>query len=233
MASRALGALFVVWQRQLLTFHGHFTFAGGGHAHFPRLSELLACDSCQPQSAASSGCMLSLLSTNGCLRHTVLPLVTEVQLLHKSDISVLAECNWQQLQKLNLSGIRLDRHCYVQLAQADLPLLTSLDLTRSHRFAACVDAWNEANWPLLASLSISDTCMTKAALRLLLRNRPALRHLLLQHVDFFSDNHKQDMVQPSCPQLQTLSLTGSRMDSDMISWLSSMHCSQLQTLQLA
>lgn len=94
----------------------------------PRLLELLSPDPQQPLLAVSAGCLLPLLGTNSHLRQAVHSLVTGLYLQRHSDVPVFAKCSWQNLQKLSLINCASNM---VQLAQAHLPLLTSLNLSEN------------------------------------------------------------------------------------------------------
>ena len=194
----------------------------------PRLLELLSPDPEQPLLAVSSGRLLPLLCTNSQLRQAVHSLVTGVYLQYCSDVSVFAKCSWQNLQKLSL--IRCAGMCYLQLAQAHLPLLTSLDLSKNAFSTVSIAYLTRAHWPLLQLLRFDKSRMDAAGFRLLSNNKwPDLRHLHLQHITAYN-GELSPYGDPGWPKLQNISLTGTELGMGAIRWLSSIHCPQLQCL---
>ena len=195
----------------------------------PRLLELLSPDPEQALLAVSSGCLLPLLCTNSQLRQAVHSLVTGIYLQHDSDVPVFAKCSWQNLQKLSLVNCA---GYTSQLAQAHLPLLTSLNLSKNAFSTVSIVYLMRAHWPLLQSLCFDKSHMDAAGFRLLSNNNwPDLRHLLLQHVTAYN-GELLSYGDPGWPKLQTISLTGTEIGMGAIRWLSSIHCPQLQRLQI-
>ena len=195
----------------------------------PWLLELLSPDPQQPLLAVTAGCLLPLLCTNSHLRQAVHSLVTGAYLQHHSDVPVLAKCSWQNLRKLSLINCARD---VLHLAQAHLPLLTSLDLSENSFSTVSIAYLTRAHWPLLQFLCFNKSQMDAAGFRLLSNNNwPDLRFLLLQHVTVYNGellSHED----PGWPNLQTMSLTGTELGMGAIRWLSSIHCPQLQRLLL-
>ena len=195
----------------------------------PRLLELLSPDPQQPLLAVSAGCLLPLLGTNSHLRQAVHSLVTGLYLQRHSDVLVFAKCSWQNLQKLSLINCASN---LVQLTQAHLPLLTSLNLSENLLSTVSIAYLTRAHWPLLQSLCFNKSQMDAAGFRLPSNNNwPDLRLLFLQHVTVYNGellSHRD----PGWPKLQTMSLTGTELGMGAIRWLSSIHCPQLQRLQL-
>ena len=195
----------------------------------PRLLELLSPDPQQPRLAVSAGCLLPLLGTNSQLRQSVHSLVTGILLRRDSDVPVLAKCSWQNLQKLSLINCASD---ILQLAQAHLPLLTSLDLSENALSIVSIAYLTKAHWPLLQTLCLNKSRVDAAGFRLLSNNNwPDLRHLLMRYVTVYNG----DLLShgdPGWRKLQTISLTGTKFGIGAIRWLTSIHCPQLQRLQI-
>ena len=150
----------------------------------PRLLQLL-----------NSKALTALASTSTQLRSLVHEHVTSITVIEHcgygteyqvTELQILVQGNWPQLQTLNLKyRARLEPGAVAQLARAHWPNLVSLDLSRNGLGEAAVSQLIAGNWPALKSVNLSHNKLDAAAIAWLIQADWPLESLELRSVIIF------------------------------------------------
>lgn len=134
----------------------------------PRLLQLL-----------STKALSALASSSHQLRSLIHQHVTSITIIEHNgygteyqvtELEILVQTHWPQLQKLNLKyRARLEPGAVAQLARAQWSTLVSLDLSRNSLGEAAMSQLVAAKWPVLKEINLSHNKLDTAAIAWLIK----------------------------------------------------------------
>ena len=145
----------------------------------PRLLQLL-----------STKALSALASSSRQLRSLIHQHVTSITIIEHNgygtefqvtELEILVQTRWPQLQKLNLKyRARLEPGAVAQLAKAQWSTLVSLDLSRNSLGEAAMSQLVAGNWPVLKEINLSHNKLDTAAIAWLIKADWPLESLQLR-----------------------------------------------------